>query len=401
MDVVLGEPPAWLHPVVWMGRMQTALRQHAPKNPLRALVWGAFMAMIGPCVSGGLAWLILAHTHGLARLILAVFLLKSAFAVRALATAGWSVSRPLAAGNLGAARAALRGLVSRDTMHLTAPLVAAAAVESVAENASDSIVAPLIFYAIGGVPGALAYRAINTLDAMIGYRGELEWLGKAAARLDDSRTCCPRALTALLLALAAPLGRGSCRPRHRDLGARSTAHREPERRPPDGGDGGRARRRAREDRALPARRGPARARGGGRRPCGSRHAGGGGDRGGARVHRRPLCDLSRVQSWSALAAASMVAAKMRGCSTFPPACRRCRLPRRSSRRFAPRIFRDTRTRQRCPCAKPSAPGMTCPRARSSSAPARSSSSGRSRARSVVRTAAGWSCGLLSASTSRR
>jgi adenosylcobinamide-phosphate synthase len=209
MDVVLGEPPAWLHPVVWMGRMQTALRQHAPKNPLRALVWGAFMAMIGPCVSGGLAWLILAHTHGLARLILAVFLLKSAFAVRALATAGWSVSRPLAAGNLGAARAALRGLVSRDTMHLTAPLVAAAAVESVAENASDSIVAPLIFYAIGGVPGALAYRAINTLDAMIGYRGELEWLGKAAARLDDIANLLPARVTALLLALAAPLGRGS------------------------------------------------------------------------------------------------------------------------------------------------------------------------------------------------
>ena len=78
-----------------------------------------------------------------------------------------------------------------------------------AENSSDSIVAPLFFYAVGGVPGALAYRAVNTLDAMIGYRGEYEWLGKAAARLDDVANLVPARLTAALLALAAPLGRGS------------------------------------------------------------------------------------------------------------------------------------------------------------------------------------------------
>jgi adenosylcobinamide-phosphate synthase len=209
LDLVLGEPPSRLHPVVWMGRMQAALRRRAPERPLPAFLYGAGMATLGPCVFGGLSWLVLRHTHGLAHWILAVFLLKSAFAVRALAMAGWSVSRPLVAGDLHAARAALAGLVSRDTKTLTAPLVAAAAVESLAENTSDSIVAPLVFYAIGGVPGALAYRAINTLDAMIGYRGELEWLGKAAARLDDLANLVPARLTALLLALAAPLGRGS------------------------------------------------------------------------------------------------------------------------------------------------------------------------------------------------
>ena len=209
VDLVLGEPPSRLHPVVWMGRMQEALRRRAPRGPLPQLLWGAFMAAVGPCVFGGLAWLALRHTHGVLHGCLAVFLLKSAFAVRALAAGGWSVSRPLAAGNIDAARAALRGLVSRDTKALTVPLAAAAAVESVAENASDSIVAPLFFYAIAGVPGALAYRAINTLDAMIGYRGELEWLGKAAARLDDLVNLVPARATALLLALAAPLGRGS------------------------------------------------------------------------------------------------------------------------------------------------------------------------------------------------
>jgi len=209
VDVVLGEPPARLHPVVWVGRLQAALRRRAPSSPLPAFLWGAFMAALGPSIFGGLTWLALRHTHGLAHWVLGVFLLKSAFAVRALATAGCGVSRPLAAGDLDDARGALGSLVSRDTKTLTPPLVAAAAVESIAENASDSVIAPLFFYAIAGVPGAVAYRAINTLDAMIGYRGELEWLGKTAARLDDLANLVAARVTALLLALTAPLGRGS------------------------------------------------------------------------------------------------------------------------------------------------------------------------------------------------
>jgi len=209
LDLAFGEPPAWLHPVVWMGRVQGALRRRAPRRAAPAFLWGAFMAAVGPGVFGGLTWLALAQTHGLVRWLLAVYLLKSAFSVRALAAAGRGVSRPLAAGHLDAARAALRSLVSRDTKILTAPLVAAAAVESVAENASDSFVAPLFFFAIAGVPGAIAYRAVNTLDSMIGYRGELEWLGKAAARLDDLANLVPARVTALLLALASPLGGGS------------------------------------------------------------------------------------------------------------------------------------------------------------------------------------------------
>jgi len=195
LDLAFGEPPAWLHPVAWMGRVQGALRRRAPRRAAPAFLWGAFMAAVGPGVFGGLTWLALAQTHGLVRWLLAVYLLKSAFSVRALAAAGRGVSRPLAAGHLDAARAALRSLVSRDTKTLTAPLVAAAAVESVAENASDSFVAPLFFFAIAGVPGAIAYRAVNTLDSMIGYRGELEWLGKAAARLDDLANLVPARVT--------------------------------------------------------------------------------------------------------------------------------------------------------------------------------------------------------------
>ena len=96
-------------------------------------------------------------------------------------------------------RDALRSLCSRDPAELSSEELVAASIESLAENASDSFVAPLLYYAILGIPGAMAYRAINTLDAMIGYRGRYEWLGKFAARArttsptgsrPDSRQCC-------------------------------------------------------------------------------------------------------------------------------------------------------------------------------------------------------------------
>ena len=101
------------------------------------------------------------------------------------------VVRPLEHGNLEDARAALRSLCSRDPSELTSEGLLAATIESLAENASDSFVAPLFFYALFGVPGAVGYRAVNTLDAMIGYRGEYEWLGKCAARLDDLANLIP------------------------------------------------------------------------------------------------------------------------------------------------------------------------------------------------------------------
>ena len=208
VDVTVGEPPAVLHPVVWVGRLQRALRGAAPSSPARALAWGALMAVAGPAAFGGGAWILL---RALApwpamRLVAEVYLLKSAFAVRALAEAALAVANALGHADLDGARRALRSLVSRDTAKLDAPLLAAAAIESVAENASDSVVAPVFYFALFGVPGALAYRAANTLDALIGYRGgETEWLGKAGARLDDLANLAPARLTAALLVSAASL----------------------------------------------------------------------------------------------------------------------------------------------------------------------------------------------------
>ncbi len=210
-DLVLGEPPARFHPVVWMGRLQKTLWRCAPSRPGPSFFWGLIMAAAGPLAFGGGAWLLLSHTTGLINFLIAVYLLKSSFAIRGLATAGLQVRRLMAADDLAGARLALGSLVSRDTSTLSRPLIAAAAIESVAENCSDSIVAPLLFYAVGGVPAALAYRAINTLDSMIGYRGELEWLGKAAARLDDLVNLVPARVAAGLLTCAASFGAGSAR----------------------------------------------------------------------------------------------------------------------------------------------------------------------------------------------
>ncbi|HTU61956.1 MAG TPA: adenosylcobinamide-phosphate synthase CbiB, partial [Polyangiales bacterium] len=101
------------------------------------------------------------------------------------------------------ARKQLSWLCSRDPSELDEPGLINGAVESLAENLSDSVVAPLFYLCVGGLPCAVLYRAVNTLDAMIGYRGRYEWLGKASARFDDVLNFVPARLTALLLLIAA------------------------------------------------------------------------------------------------------------------------------------------------------------------------------------------------------
>ena len=213
-DRLLGEPPAALHPVVWMGRaIDAALRAAPRRRPARELAYGVLVATLLPlgCAALGAAALACTARWPLLRLALETFLLKSAFALRALGDAARDVRDPLRTGDLPAARSALRSLCSRDPAVLDAELVAAAAVESVAENASDSFVAPVLFYALLGLPGALLYRMANTLDARIGYRGRYEWLGKPAARLDDLLNLIPARLTALLLLVAGALRGGDVR----------------------------------------------------------------------------------------------------------------------------------------------------------------------------------------------
>lgn len=214
IDALCGEPPPRLHPVVWIGRIAQALVDRAPADaPARELLWGACIALAvpGAAMTGALLLLWACGERMWLRVPLEALLLSTLFAVRALGEAALGLSAKLKQGVLADARWALRNLCSRDPSELSPAELSAAAIESTAENTSDSIVAPLLCYALLGLPGAAAYRAVNTLDAMIGYRGRFEYLGKISARLDDLLNLVPARLTAALLLLSGALERARVR----------------------------------------------------------------------------------------------------------------------------------------------------------------------------------------------
>jgi adenosylcobinamide-phosphate synthase len=215
LDLSFGDPPNRLHPVAWMGKAIAAVDRCVPRDrPSVAFLCGAGLTIGGVALAGAVGLLIergLAHTPPVVSLLAAGLVLKMTISIRGLARAAQAVRVALEAGDLVTAREQLRHhLVSRETSGLDATRVAAATVESVAENASDAIIAPLAFYALAGLPGALAYRFLNTADSMLGYHGpKYEWFGKVAARLDDMANLIPARLTALLMIMASPLVGGS------------------------------------------------------------------------------------------------------------------------------------------------------------------------------------------------
>jgi adenosylcobinamide-phosphate synthase len=214
-DLLLGEPPSALHPVVWLGRGIDALERMAPEPQRReSLLYGGIATLGLAAAAAGLARVgerIAHHLPPLLGIALAAALLKPAFAVRMLLQAGSSVRGRLEAGDLDAARRELRTLVSRDASHLSGSDCAAAVVESLAENLADSIVGPWLGFAIAGLPGAWLFRSVNTLDSRWGYHGRYELLGRVAARLDDILAWVPARLSAILLIVAAPAGGGDPR----------------------------------------------------------------------------------------------------------------------------------------------------------------------------------------------
>ena len=209
LDLLLGDPPSRFHPVAWIGQLIALGRRWAAHVPGEALVlFGAFLivvvtitaamgALAAQAAAGWLPWPL--------GLLARAWLLKCSFSLRDLMRAVWKVRDGLEAGDLAGARAAAsRDLVSRSVDGLDEGATASAAVESLAENLTDSWVAPLCFYLVGGAPGAWAYRAVNTADAMIGYReGMLERLGGASARLDDLLNLVPARLAALAVVAGA------------------------------------------------------------------------------------------------------------------------------------------------------------------------------------------------------
>ena len=208
LDLTLGEPPNRLHPTVWMGKTVALAERIAPgphSSSTLQLAAGAVMALLIPAAWAAAAWAVsfgLLQLHPLAYLVVVAALLKTTFSVRMLHRVAADIGRILTAGDVAVARRQMSALVSRDTSQLTVGQMAAGAIESVAENITDSIVGPLLAFALFGLPGAVAYRAVNTLDSMVGYHGRYEYLGKASARLDDLVNLIPARLAAFLLWLA-------------------------------------------------------------------------------------------------------------------------------------------------------------------------------------------------------
>ena len=208
MDLAGRELPSRLHPTVWMGHTVKLAERVAPRTRLGGLVVGTVMALLIPAFWGGAAWLAawgLWEFHPLAYLLGGAILLKSTFAVGMLHRVAARTRSLVFAGDLPGIRDNMRSLVSRDVSDMDSDQAIAATVESVSENTTDSFVGPWLAFALFGLPGAFAYRAINTLDSMVGYRGEYEYLGKASARLDDLVNLIPARLTALLLAAGSVL----------------------------------------------------------------------------------------------------------------------------------------------------------------------------------------------------
>ncbi len=205
VDWALGEYPSPLHPVVWIGKAIGAAMPLAPQQGRRRqLLFGGMLAL-GICtLSAGTTFLILRWAAGwpIVEIIIGTFFLKASFALWELKRAAARVVQPLQHGDLAQAREALRSLCSRDPSCLDESALLAAVIESLAENLCDSFIAPLCYWTVFGIPGAMGYRAVNTLDAMIGYRGRFEFLGKVPARLDDVANWLPARLTAGLLLLA-------------------------------------------------------------------------------------------------------------------------------------------------------------------------------------------------------
>src|SRR5712692_96691 len=210
LDWLVGDP-SWLpHPVRWMGRMiqgsERLLRKFA-HTPLSEFVGGLLLTIAVVGTFGAGSWRLLLWLRGwnpTLAFAISVYLAASTLATRSLLDEARAVRRFLVNGDLLSARQQVGRIVGRDTHDLDEAEVTRAAIETLAESASDGIVAPMFYLAIGGVPAALAYKAVNTLDSMIGHRGKhYEFFGKCAARLDDVASFIPARVTALLLVCAA------------------------------------------------------------------------------------------------------------------------------------------------------------------------------------------------------
>ena len=217
IDLIAGELPNRIHPTVWMGKLVSGGRaRRKSRRTYTSFAEGALVAGTGIALSAVAAHLVergLRTTPARYRSTFTGLVLKPALSLRPLIGAARKVQFALEDSDIQRARKLLAWhLVSRDTTQLNEAEIAGAAIESVAENLSDSVVAPLLAFRAGGLSSAYAYRFINTADAMLGYHTpELEWFGKSAARADDMANFIPARVTAALICATSRSAHGSSR----------------------------------------------------------------------------------------------------------------------------------------------------------------------------------------------
>lgn len=213
VDLLLGDPHSVPHPVVLIGKLidgcETLFRRLFPKTPRGEKTAGAALWLCVTALSWAVPTAVLALA-GLAgpwlRLLLESAMCWQILATRSLREESMKVCRALRSGDLGASRRAVSMIVGRDTAELDEAGVARAAVETVAENTSDGVVAPMVFLALGGAPLGFLYKAVNTMDSMLGYTDPpYRDIGFFPAKLDDLFNFIPARLSALLMLAAGAL----------------------------------------------------------------------------------------------------------------------------------------------------------------------------------------------------
>lgn len=210
LDLLLGDPPWWPHPIRWLGRLITSVEgffRQEGASALQQRVFGiGFWLAIMTTATGGalLASGLFSSLHPVLGDLFLMWLGASCLATRSLHQESARVARALEAGNIPRAREALGRIVSRDTSQLEERDIVRALVETVSENISDGIVAPLFYLSLGGALGGIAYKAVNTMDSMVGYLNDrYRYFGWFAARADDAANWIPSRLSGLLLVGAA------------------------------------------------------------------------------------------------------------------------------------------------------------------------------------------------------
>lgn len=208
VDLVVGDPPRLPHPVVALGKLIDMLERllYRPRG-VWSLAGGALMAMVVVGSAYGVTALLVWSLGMISPWLAAaaqIWLISTTLSSRGLAGAAKDVLRPLIDGDLSSARNMVARIVGRETSTMDSAAVTRASVETVAENTVDGVVAPLFYALLGGAPLAMAYRAVNTLDSMVGYRNErYQFFGRFSARLDDAANYIPARICGLTMLAAA------------------------------------------------------------------------------------------------------------------------------------------------------------------------------------------------------